>query len=181
MKYEKIGVFLSANADVPPSYRAAAEAVGTWIGQQGRTLVYGGAGKGLMEVLAQATRRSGGRVFGVVPQILVERDAVSDALDVTFRTADLHDRKAQLLALSDVLVALPGGVGTLDEIFTALSMRSIGLAAPPILLFDVEGCWQPLLALLRALHARGLLRDEPQQLLSVVSTIQQLEATLGSM
>lgn len=181
MKYDKIGVFLSANTDVPPSYRVATEAVGSWIGQTGRTLIYGGAGKGLMEDLAQAVRLSGGRVYGVVPQILVDRDAVSDTLDVTFRTADLHDRKAQLLALSDVLVALPGGVGTLDEVFTALSMRSIGLAAPPVLLFDVDGCWQPLLSLLRSLYDRGLLRDEPQRLLAVVSSVPQLEATLDSM
>lgn len=175
---EKIGVFLSANADVPPSFRQATEDVAAWIGRTGRTLVFGGASKGMMEVLAQGVKRSGGRTFGVVPQILVDRGAVSDALDVTFRTADLNDRKAQLIALSDVLLALPGGIGTLDEVFTALAAKSIGIGAPRVILYNVDGCWDALLSLLDSLYSQKLLREEPQQLVTVVSSIEELEALL---
>lgn len=176
---EKIGVFLSANEDVPDSFRQATEDVAAWIGRTGRTLVFGGASKGMMEVLAQGVKRSGGRTFGIVPQILVDRGAVSDALDVTFRTADLNDRKAQLIELSDVLLALPGGIGTLDEVFTALGARSIGIGAPRVILYNVDGCWDKLLSLLDSLYRQKLLRDKPERIVSVVSSVAELEALLA--
>ena len=82
--YQKIGVYLSAREDLPASFTRAAREVGELIGSTGRTLVYGGARKGLMEVLAKSVKDSGGRVYGMVPDILVERDLVSDLIDVTF-------------------------------------------------------------------------------------------------
>lgn len=175
---EKIGVFLSANMDVPPAYRKATEEVAAWIGASGRTLVFGGADKGMMEVLAQGVKRSGGKVFGVVPQILVDRGAVSDTLDVTYRTVDLNDRKAQIIALSDVLLALPGGIGTLDEVFTALAAQSIGIGAPRVILYDAEGCWKSLLALLDDLYAHHLLRDTPEHFVTVVRSVEELKRVL---
>ena len=106
-----IGVFLSSRDEVPASYREAAEQVGQWIGETRRTLVYGGSGVGLMEVLARAAKQSGARVFGIVPQFVVDRHIVSETLDVEIRTAALSDRKTVMIDRSDVLVALPGGVG----------------------------------------------------------------------
>ena len=110
----RIAVFLSSRSDIPAAYLPAAREVGEWIGRTGRTLVYGGARKGLMEVLAQSVTQHGGRVFGMVPDVIVERGLESEAIDVTFRCADLSDRKDMMNRESDVLLALPGGIGTLD-------------------------------------------------------------------
>lgn len=170
----KIGVFLSSKSDVPDSFRHAAEEVGTWIGRNGHTLVYGGARKGLMEVLAQAVKRNGGRVFGVVPQIIEDRGLVSDTLDVTFRTADLNDRKAVMNRESDILVALPGGIGTLDEVFTVLAAATIGTARRHVVFYDVDGCWDTTVAALKDLAARGLIDNDLAGLFTVVSDIEGL-------
>ena len=105
---------------MPSAFRQATEEVGKWVGQSGRSLVYGGSGVGMMEVLAQSAKQAGARIFGIVPQFVVDRNAVSDTLDVDIRTAGLADRKTILIERSDLMIALPGGVGTLDEIFTLM-------------------------------------------------------------
>ena len=102
MKYEKIGVFLSANSQVDDICHQAVREVGEWIGRTHRTLIYGGSKKGLMEELAQATKQNGGRIFGVVPEIVVNRNLVSETLDVTIRTVDLADRKSIIIEKSDI-------------------------------------------------------------------------------
>ena len=113
---QKIGVYLSSKSGLPASYEQAARELGEWIGRTGRVLVYGGARKGLMEVLAQGVKRCGGRVYGMVPDIIVERGLQSGAVDVTFRCVDLSDRKEMMNRESDVLVALPGGLLSLIHI-----------------------------------------------------------------
>lgn len=178
---QKIGVFLSSRSELSQQFHASAKAVGRWIGETGRTLVYGGSRSGLMEVLAEAVKESGGRVFGVVPQIICDRNRVSSHIDVEFRTADLNDRKAVLMRESDILVALPGGVGTLDEVFTALGAHSIGTGDKTVVLFNVDKCWTPLLDTLDALRERGLLGSELQQSLKVAETIEELEVICKSL
>jgi len=92
-----IGVFLSSHDNVPTSFRNATEEVGKWIGQSGRTLIYGGSGIGMMEVLAQSAKQAGAKIYGIVPQFVVDRNVVSDTLDVEIRTAGLADRKTILM------------------------------------------------------------------------------------
>lgn len=176
---EKIGVFLSSKSDVPDAYRRAVGEVGDWIGRTGRTLVYGGARKGMMEVLAQAVKRGGGRVFGVVPQIIEDRGLVSETLDVTFRTADLNDRKAVMNRESDLLVALPGGIGTLDEVFTVLAAATIGTAARHVVFYNVEGCWDTTLAAIADLAAKGLIDADLPRLFTVVTDVEGLARVAG--
>lgn len=178
MKYEKIGVFLSANSVVGEMYHKTVEQVGHWIGETHRTLVYGGTNKGLMGELAQKVKESGGRVFGVVPDILIGRHTISEVLDVTFRAADMGDRKNIMIEQSDILVALPGGVGTLDEVFTALSMESIGYPSKHVVLYNVCGFWNSCLHMLDDLYAKGMLRGRPQNLLSVVENMEELQQLL---
>lgn len=173
---QKIGVFLSSRSEISPSFHAAAEAVGHWIGSTGRTLIYGGSSCGLMEVLARSVRESGGRVFGVVPQILYDRKRVSTLLDVEFRTTDLHDRKAVLMRESDIFVVLPGGTGTLDEMFTVLAANAIGTDSKKVLLYNVDDCWKPLLETLDGLTQQGLIGHELQEIFRVVASIEELEA-----
>ncbi len=174
----KIGVFLSAKNHLPDSYREAAEQVGALIGEGGHTLVYGGSDRGLMEVLAQSTKAHGGRIYGMVPDILAQRGWVSDTIDVTFRCVDLNDRKMMMNRESDVLIALPGGIGTLDEVFTVMANTGIGIKHQPVIFYNVEGCWQPLLNALNALFAQGLISGQPADYYTVVNNIEELRKEL---
>lgn len=176
--YQKIGVYLSSRSGLPASYIEAAEEVGRLIGSTGRTLIYGGARKGLMEILAQSVKRHGGRVYGMVPDIIVERGLVSEAIDVNFRCADLNDRKAMMNRESDVLVALPGGIGTLDEVFTVLANTGIGIRRQPVIFYNVDGCWDALLAGIDSLFAQHLIDGAPSDFYQVVNDIDGLRNLL---
>ncbi len=178
MNYQKVGVYLSSKDNLPESYVRAAREVGELIGRTERTLVYGGARKGLMEVLAQSVKQHGGRVFGMVPDVIVERGLESEAIDVTFRCADLSDRKDMMNRESDVLLALPGGIGTLDEVFTVLANTCIGIRRQPLVFFNVDGCWNALLAALDDLFRQGLISGRPEDFYQVASNIDELEQLL---
>lgn len=176
---QRIGVFLSSKEALPEAYHRAAQAVGAWLGRTGRTLVYGGSRSGLMEELAQSCAGAGGKVIGVVPQVVASRNLVSEACHTVFYTADLSDRKSTMMRESDLCVALPGGVGTLDEVFTVLAADVIGTESGakrcPVVLFDVDGCWDGLLRLLDDLEARGLITWAPGVRPVVVSDVDALE------
>lgn len=178
MNCRKIGVYLSSKDNLPESYVKAAREVGELIGRTGRTLVYGGARKGLMEVLAQNVKLHGGRVYGMVPDIIVERGLESEAVDVTFRCAALSDRKDMMNRESDVLVALPGGIGTLDEVFTVLANTGIGIRRQPLVFYNVDGCWNALLAALDDLFRQGLISGKPDDYYLVAANIEELERLL---
>lgn len=175
---QKIGVYLSSKENLPENYVQAAREVGELIGKTGRILIYGGARKGLMEVLAQSVKQHGGRVYGMVPEIIEKRGLVSDAIDVTFRCVDLSDRKMMMNRESDVLVALPGGIGTLDEVFTVMANTVIGIRHQPVVFYDVDGCWDALLAALDNLFEQGLVSGSPSDYYSVAHNIQELESLI---
>lgn len=173
---QNIGVFLSSRSDVSAAYHEAARQVGQWIGETRRTLLYGGSKLGLMEVLARTAKEAGARVFGIVPQFVVDRNHVSELLDVEIRTAGLSDRKTVIIDRSDVLVALPGGVGTLDEVFTLLAGRTANETNKRVILYDVDGCWQPLIDLLDRLVEAGLYSADERQKVGVATNIDELDA-----
>ncbi len=175
---QKIGVYLSSKENLPENYVQAAREVGELIGRTGRILIYGGARKGLMEVLAQSVKQHGGRVYGMVPEIIEKRGLVSDAIDVTFRCVDLSDRKMMMNRESDVLVALPGGIGTLDEVFTVMANTVIGIRHQPVVFYDVDGCWDALLAALDNLFEQGLVSGSPSDYYSVAHNIQELASLI---
>lgn len=175
---QKIGVYLSSKENLPESYVQAAREVGELIGRTGCILIYGGARKGLMEVLAQSVKQHGGRVYGMVPEIIEKRGLVSDAIDVTFRCVDLSDRKMMMNRESDVLVALPGGIGTLDEVFTVMANTVIGIRHQPVVFYNVDGCWDALLAALDNLFEQGLVSGSPSDYYSVAHNIQELASLI---
>ena len=175
---QKIGVYLSSKENLPESYVQAAREVGELIGRTGRILIYGGARKGLMEVLAQSVKQHGGRVYGMVPEIIEKRGLVSDAIDVTFRCVDLSDRKMMMNRESDVLVALPGGIGTLDEVFTVMANTVIGIRHQTVVFYNVDGCWDALLAALDNLFEQGLVSGSPSDYYSVAHNIQELASLI---
>lgn len=174
----RISVFLSSKTELPAAYSEAAAMVGTWMGRSGHTLVYGGARKGQMEVLAQAVKREGSRVIGVVPQVLVERNLVSHCVDVPLHCADLSERKAIMMRESEVFLILPGGIGTLDELFTVLAVNTLYAERRRVVLFNAGGCWDALLSLLDGLHAAGLVELPARETVDVVADVAALEALL---
>ena len=168
-----ICVFCSAN-DVAPQYVAAAEKLGRWLGREGHTLVYGGANLGLMEAVARAAHEAGATVVGVVPAILEKTGRASDHIDVRVLCDSLDDRKAIMVERSDLFVALPGGVGTLDEIFTVVAAASIGYHHKRVGLLNIDGFWDSLLAMLDDLQSKGVLRPGLKETLTVGTEVEKV-------
>ena len=135
-------------------YYDEAQRFAEWLGRRGKTLVYGGSKKGMMEVMASVVRKEGGKVFGVVPRKIVERNLVSDNIDIIFHTDRLSDRKEFLIGESDVMVVLPGSVGTLDEAFTAMAGYTIGEHAKPVVFWNINGFWDGLFDFLDGLSGK---------------------------
>ena len=171
---EKIGIFCSASEVIEPIYFEKTCELGKWMGQNHKTLVYGGANLGLMECVAQSAKENGAFIMGVVPTKLEERGAVSDLLDVTFRVDDLSERKDTMLRESDVLVALPGGVGTLDEVFHVVASASIGYHHKKVIFYNVNGFWQPLLDFLDSMKGSGFARRPLENFYQVANTWEEL-------
>ncbi len=176
---EKIGIFCAASNTIDELYFERARELGRWMGENGKTLIYGGSNQGLMECLAKEVKAHGGRVFGVVPTKLEERGRVSELLDVTFRTHNLSDRKDILVEESEVLVALPGGIGTLDEVFHTMAAHSIGYHAKRVIFYNVNGFYDALLAFLRGLDASHFSHRPVENYMQVASTLDELTTLLN--
>ena len=170
----KIAVYCSAKDRIPEEYLALGDVLGQWIARAGHTLVYGGANLGLMECVAQSAKENGAFIMGVVPTKLEERGAVSDLLDVTFRVDDLSERKDTMLRESDVLVALPGGVGTLDEVFHVVASASIGYHHKKVIFYNVNGFWNGLLDFLDNMKGSGFARRPLENYYHVANTWEEL-------
>ena len=158
-------VYCGSNAGGRPAYAQAAEALGRRIAREGLSMVYGGGNVGLMGVVADAVLAHRGEVVGVIPQQLVDWEVAHRGVTRLEIVDSMHERKQRMFELSDGFIALPGGFGTLDEMFEMLTWRQLGLGNKPCAFLDVGGFWQPLMAMLdtmvreRFLHAdqRGAL------------------------
>lgn len=176
---EKIGVFCSSNNNVSPQFREAARQLGEWLGKNRKTLVYGGNASGLMEELAQATHQAGGRVYGVIPRKLLDEGKVSDAVDIAFHCEDLSDRKEWLITESEVMVALPGSVGTLDEAFSAMAQNTFGTHDKLLIFYNVDGFYDVLFTFLDSLEARGVVNKPWNLVYRRADTFDQLISLLN--
>ena len=175
----KIAIYCSANADIDPDYFKMTEELGHWMGKEGHDLVFGGTNLGLMECVAKAVHESGGRCIGMVPTMIEKNGRASDCLDVTIPCTDLTDRKQLMLAHCDVAIALPGGIGTLDEVFTMASANTIGYHRKKVVLYNMKGFWDKLIALLDDLQARGFIRGRWSECIGVASTLEEIKAVLA--
>jgi len=175
---DKIGIFCSSSNKMDNIYYEEAKKLGEWMGENKKTLVYGGANCGLMETLAKAVHENGGTVYGIVPQILVERNRVSDYIDINFRCEDLTDRKQFLESESEVIVAMPGSVGTLDEMFTVMASNTIGIHNKKIILWNINGFWDDLLKFLYGLVEKNVVNKPFEDLLVCVNTFDELKTIL---
>jgi uncharacterized protein (TIGR00730 family) len=142
-------VFCGSRPGLDPAFMEAAAAMGAAIARRGLTLVYGGARVGLMGALANAALGAGGRVTGVIPKGLVQKEIVHDGLTELFLTETMHERKDRMITLADAYVSLPGGFGTYDELFETLTLAQIGFHDKPNALLDTKGFFQPMVALMK--------------------------------
>ncbi len=163
----RVLVFCGSSPGARPEYAAAADELGRLIAQRGVGLVYGGARVGLMGAVADGALAAGGEVIGVIPRQLVEHEIAHTGLTELREVTTMHERKALMADLSDAVIALPGGTGTLDELFELFTWSQLGLIRMPIGLLDVAGYWQPLLAMLDHMVAERLLRAEHRETLLV--------------
>jgi hypothetical protein len=143
-----ICVFCGSRPGAHPAYQAQARALGRALAERGLPLVYGGAGVGLMALLADTVLAAGGQAIGVLPRALVDRELAHTNLTELHIVDTLHQRKALMSDLAGAFIALPGGIGTLDELFEILTWRALDLHQKPIGLLDSNHYWRPLLALL---------------------------------
>ncbi len=174
-----ICIFCSANSNIPTEYFERTSELGTWIGANGHTLVFGGCNLGLMECVAKAVHDAKGMTVGVVPTIVEKGGKVSDYVDVKILCDNLSDRKDLMIERSDVIIALPGGVGTLDEIFTVLAAASIGYHNKRVILYNIGGFWDSLIAMLDDLKARGVLRAGFEDTMKVAHTLDEIAALIA--
>ena len=174
---QRICVFAGANAGARDAYLEAARALGAEIARRGHGLVYGGASRGLMGACADAALTGGGEVVGVLPRALCTREIAHPGITELRIVASLHERKAVMSALSDAVVALPGGCGTMDELFEAITWAQLGLHEKPIGLFDAGGYYAPLNALLDHMTAEGFVKP-PLRLLRAESAGELLDQLL---
>lgn len=155
-----ICVYCGSNAGNNPAYAAQAEALGARLAADGIALVYGGGNVGLMGIVADAVLANGGDVIGVIPQQLVDWEVAHRGVTRLEVVDSMHTRKARMFELSDGFIALPGGFGTLDEMFEMLTWRQLGLGKKPCAFLDVNGFWQPLMAMLDAMVRERFLHAE---------------------
>ncbi|SHK49161.1 TIGR00730 family Rossman fold protein [Xylanibacter ruminicola] len=170
----KICVFCSANNQIDPEFFALTEELGKWAVENGHTIVYGGVNQGLMECLAKATKGAGGHTIGVVPMKVEESGRMSDYVDVEIPCDNLTDRKQLMMDQSDVFIALPGGLGTLDEVFTVAASATIGYHHKSVILYNMGGCWNQLIALLNDLQQKGMIRGEWQQYIKTADSLEEI-------
>jgi len=144
---KRVCVYCGSSGRVAEAYRAAATRAGTALAQAGIELIYGGGRIGLMGLVADAALAAGGRVTGIIPGFLHDRELGHTGVTQLIVVDSMHERKQRMFELADAFVILPGGLGTLDEAFECLTWRQLALHDRPIVLVDVDGYWQPLMRL----------------------------------
>jgi uncharacterized protein (TIGR00730 family) len=176
----RVCVFCGSSRGVQPAYAATAADLGTTLAAKGIDLVYGGGHVGLMGVVADAALAAGGAVTGVMPQALVAKEIAHPGLTELRVTASMHERKAVMADLAGAFIALPGGLGTFDELCEILTWGQLGLHAKPVVLLDVEGFWTPFGALLDGAVAAGFLRPVHREMAHVATSVGDTLALLES-
>lgn len=159
-------VFCGSSAPADARYRDAARALGGLVASSGLDLVYGGGRVGLMGEVADAALSHGGRVTGVIPAGLFSREVGHTGLTELREVGSMHERKQLMYDLSDAFIALPGGLGTLEELAEVATWSQLGLHAKPVVLLDVDGFWDPLIAQLDRMVSAGLLKPANRDLIS---------------
>ena len=175
---QAITVYCSSSANVPAVYFESAADLGRAIAAQGWKLVYGGNNVGVMGKLAQAARDAGGQVIGVTPQLLLDQGIADQKCDELHVTPNIRQRKMLMEELGDAFIALPGGLGTLEEIFDIIVSRILGYHSKPIVLLNIAGYYDPLLKLIEHGIDHKFIKPQMRELLGVHSSVDAAIADL---
>jgi len=178
-KIGRLCVYCGSSGAVEPQFREAASELGTRLGAAGIELVYGGGRVGLMGLLADAALTAGGKVTGIIPTRLRDAEVAHPGITELIVVDGMHDRKRLMAEKADAFAVLPGGIGTLDELFETLSWKQLELHDKPILLVDIGGYWAPLRELLDHIVVSGFAREQTRGLLHLVPSVSALMTTLS--
>ena len=180
MTLHTVCVFCAANPGVNPAYATQATAMGRFLAESGRRVVFGGGRTGLMGALAEGALAAGGEVIGIMPRHLVDREVAHTGLTELLVVESMHERKSRLADLSDGFLAMPGGLGTLEELFEVWTWGQLGLHRKPYGILEVGGFFGPLLGFIDHAVREGFIRQEYRDLLVVdtepASLISRMEA-----
>ncbi len=177
-RIRRLCVYCGSSGAVDRQYREAASELGARLAAAGVGLVYGGGRVGLMGILADAALAAGGEVIGIIPSRLRTAELAHTGVTELVEVESMHERKRLMAEKADAFAILPGGIGTLDEMFETVSWKQLGLHDKAILLADIDGYWAPLRALLADIVTKGFAQPEARELLRVVPTIAALMVTL---
>ncbi|WP_193188156.1 LOG family protein [Nisaea sediminum] len=169
---KSICVFCGSSGKVDQAYRDAATKFGTLIGERGYNLVYGGGRVGLMGLTADAALAAGAAVTGVIPKFLEDYEVGHQGLNELIITDNMHDRKRIMYEKADAFVILPGGLGTMDETFEVITWTQLGLSKKPVVLANVNGFWDPLVALVDHFVATNFAKPENRNFIQVADTLE---------
>ena len=172
-------VFCGSSTGTHAEFASAAEETGRLLAHGGHTLIYGGGNIGLMGILADAALHHGGKVIGVIPDFLMNREVGHRGLTELIIVASMHERKKRMADLADAFVALPGGWGTLDELAEILTWRQLGLTSQPIGLLNVNSFFSPLIEQMDQMTQKGFLHPSNLEFLRVENSPAKLLTTLG--
>ncbi len=170
----KLCIFCSANQQIDPDFFDYTSQLGRWAAEQGHSIVFGGHDAGLMHSVSMAAKQAGGMVIGVVPRKIEEMGRLSPWLDVHIPTDNLTDRKDLMMAQADVFIVLPGGIGTLDELFTVVAAATLDYHHKPVILYNMKGFWASLIACLDDLQAKGMVRGDWRSRIHVVESLDEI-------
>lgn len=175
----KITVYLGANEGNDPSLKKAVQELGTWIGESGHALIYGGSRCGLMGEIAESVLRAGGEVTGVEPQFFVDGELQHEGLTRLIVTKDMTERKTKMIELGDAFIAFPGGTGTLEEIAEVMSKVSLKHLDAPCILYNLDGYYDGLKKLLDRMIEKGLSSEERQRGICFAADLDEIKAILN--
>ena len=171
-------VYCGSKPGAEPHFAQVAHEVGSWIGRHGGQLVYGGGRNGLMGMVADSTRAAGGRVVGIIPSALVEREWAHQGCDELHVVDTMHERKRMMMERADAFVALPGGIGTFEELFEAWTWRQLGYHDKPVGILNSQGYYDTLLRFMGQVVQDGFMADWQMDLVKVD---EQAEALLQAL
>ena len=175
---KRLCVYCGSSPGLDPSYRTAAAQLGTRLAQSSVELIYGGGRVGLMGVLADAALAAGGRVTGVIPRHLHDREVAHPGVSDMVVVGSMHERKQRMFELADAFAVLPGGLGTLDETIEILTWRQLGLHDKPVIIADIAAYWAPLLGLIEHVIADGFAYAPLRDYYRVVARVEDVLPTL---
>lgn len=176
----RICVFTGSSMGNDPAFRLGAEALGTAIGQGGHELVYGGASVGLMGVVADAALNNGAKVTGVLPKALADLELAKPDLSELHVVGSMHERKMMMADLSDAFIAMPGGIGTLEEMFEVWTWTQLGVHSKPVGLLNVQQFYDPLVSFLSGVVDSGFIKQSHYEMLVVETQPMELLSKLLS-